>query len=340
MKKTQLFLIIISVLALSLCSLVGVSIAREPAPAAAMLVHVGENLLEENRIDDAIHEFSKAMMLDPQNEQAIYYLNQLGVSHSLYKGYGTGMTSVAEMGQHVLAYQQKMSALEQEKWALEHRFSQMQSERDQLYVSSLKREDKLIDLTAKLANLDSAYQKQGQAHDVQVAQMKDEFSQTQQAYQDMVALDNRANAYRFRDLKEREEQLDYLGDKLFEAQEQALNYEDQLKSLQFDQRFFIRKVSDKMAFQNQQVHVLEDYLHMREDTLSGTEAELFRKQIHLTDNEQRLLNMMNDVRDYVHHYERRINEREDLIVEQNKQITELEQMLFAAQVKIKNLKRN
>lgn len=88
--------IFLGVLVLSVvCS--GVSFAGDNA-GAAFLVEVGEKDILRGNIEQALHEFSKALMLDPSNEKALAYMREYGFKEGLYAGTSTRVSEAARFG--------------------------------------------------------------------------------------------------------------------------------------------------------------------------------------------------------------------------------------------------
>ena len=53
-----------------------------PAVAGDYLVYIGEMELARGNLDEAVHEFSKALMVEPTNKKALHYLSQLGYAQN------------------------------------------------------------------------------------------------------------------------------------------------------------------------------------------------------------------------------------------------------------------
>ena len=71
-----------------LCAIFLLALLSSPAfcsetqnAAADFLVEVGERALAEGKTEEAVHEFSKALMLDAQHKQAMEHLKKLGFEY-------------------------------------------------------------------------------------------------------------------------------------------------------------------------------------------------------------------------------------------------------------------
>lgn len=102
--------------------------------AADFLVEIGRNSLLKGDVPDAIHEFSKALILEPNNVQALNELKKLGLEGGLYSRSATRTTMTADMAENLKGYQQKVESLEKEK-------SQLQNVVNALAVSANSNKD-------------------------------------------------------------------------------------------------------------------------------------------------------------------------------------------------------
>lgn len=81
-KKLRVVIILAAVLAVAMP-------VQAENPGADYLVKIAKRELDKGNIKDAVHEFSKALLLEPGNEEAHRYLAQLGYPGGLYpKGKG------------------------------------------------------------------------------------------------------------------------------------------------------------------------------------------------------------------------------------------------------------
>ena len=90
MKKITLFIpsIIFTVL-----TLISIPVqANTSVMAAQYLTDLGKSYYDAGQEDEAVHEFSKALLVDPHNIEAISYLHKMGFNQGLYPGLKTGLT--------------------------------------------------------------------------------------------------------------------------------------------------------------------------------------------------------------------------------------------------------
>lgn len=89
--------------------------------AADFLVKAGEYALKGGDIQSAIHEFSKALMLNPDHIKAKAYLSTYNLKEGIYKNDKTREAQLANMAHDIRDYKDDVSALKSERLALEKR---------------------------------------------------------------------------------------------------------------------------------------------------------------------------------------------------------------------------
>lgn len=67
---------------------------QEDNTVASSLVDLGKSFYQEGNRKEAIHEFSKALLVDPYNKEAKEYLKKLGLKSGLYQGVKTEITDL------------------------------------------------------------------------------------------------------------------------------------------------------------------------------------------------------------------------------------------------------
>jgi len=103
-------------------SLVNQALASETTKEGSdFLAAMGERSLEGGDIQTAIHEFSKALMLNPDNEKAKYYLKEFHINEGIYQGTQTRGSQMGQLATDIRDYQQQVHQLEQERFHLEKR---------------------------------------------------------------------------------------------------------------------------------------------------------------------------------------------------------------------------
>ncbi|MCB9747278.1 MAG: hypothetical protein H6755_02605 [Candidatus Omnitrophica bacterium] len=95
---------------------------------ADFLVEVGIEHYKNDQIEYAIQEFSKALMLDPRNEEARYYLNEMGLKDGLYDVSRTRVTEIAGLSYQILDFKDQVQELEGEKQLMGNKINELAQE--------------------------------------------------------------------------------------------------------------------------------------------------------------------------------------------------------------------
>ena len=143
MEKTHKFLVYFF---LGVClgvMWVGVSQAETTNATSDYLVEIGEMYYNKGQKTDAIHEFSKALLINPDNKVAKEYLHKMGLREGLYKPSRTSITIAAESADRLKEYEQKMSQLERDKANLESMFQRLADDRDRLLEENALKDEEI-----------------------------------------------------------------------------------------------------------------------------------------------------------------------------------------------------
>lgn len=135
---------------------------------ADFLVKTAKAHLQSGDVTSALHEFSKALMLDPDHQEAKYYLSQYGVPSGLYKNVETRTSQIADMGKSIKIHNDQIVVLEQQKQELEHKIQDLAMERDMLYHSNMINEARVNDLSSEIEQLRSEMYGQDFEHAQQI----------------------------------------------------------------------------------------------------------------------------------------------------------------------------
>ena len=108
------------------------AMARQENRGAAFLVDAGIDDLNRGNKQRAIHQFSKALMLEPDNKRALFYLNQLGMREGLYQPYKTNLKVITDLAGDVEYYQMQMSRLQDQKKRMQSVLDRLSRENERL----------------------------------------------------------------------------------------------------------------------------------------------------------------------------------------------------------------
>ncbi len=106
--------------------------ARAAGPACEYLLRSGKSYYENGDYVSAIHEFTKAVMVDPQNEEAQYYLRKLGIDGQYYARPRTQTMQVARLARKIDYYKRRIAALKASRERDKARLRRLKEQREDL----------------------------------------------------------------------------------------------------------------------------------------------------------------------------------------------------------------
>lgn len=125
---------------------------------AAELINMGKEFYENGQSKEAIHEFSKALLIDPHNEDALFYLKEMGVEGGVYGYQKTALDYIYELNEEIIAHQNSLQNLkaqqqyskdlQEQKTQLKNIIAQKEQEKKDIFGAS---EELRIVATMKLA---------------------------------------------------------------------------------------------------------------------------------------------------------------------------------------------
>ncbi len=144
-----------------LCLVLGVFVtlnsvagAQEKSLIADYLVTEGKNYYVAGDYAKAIHELSKALLVDPNHEEAQYYLNKLGATASLLLGRRSSKISqLNQMARNVEVYKNELVKLERDNMKKTKLTELMQKEREKLNQILVSKEEENKGLKEKINNV-------------------------------------------------------------------------------------------------------------------------------------------------------------------------------------------
>ncbi len=125
----------IKILFLILCLLIPSQVSAQEEipesqdPASAYLVILGERAYAKGRTEEAIHEFSRALMLDPTNQQAQKRLEELGVAQDMLP---VQFADPVELRERIKANEDKANQLIRQKNILEEELRTLKTDNHRL----------------------------------------------------------------------------------------------------------------------------------------------------------------------------------------------------------------
>lgn len=136
LRKWQCFFLFLSLL-ISSFILSPAASAQEGAketqdPSSAFLLDLGEKAYSKGRTQEAIGEFSKALMMDPTNEQAKKRLKDLGVKEEALLAIHPQSVSLADLSEQINVNEGQIQQLQEEKNYLGEELKKLQEENNRL----------------------------------------------------------------------------------------------------------------------------------------------------------------------------------------------------------------
>ncbi|OGX23791.1 MAG: hypothetical protein A2787_05690 [Omnitrophica WOR_2 bacterium RIFCSPHIGHO2_01_FULL_48_9] len=125
--------------------------AADFAKSTQFLVDQGKKHYQDGNFPSALHEFSKALLVDPKNETAMDYLGKMGFQDGLYGRRPSPVTRSAMLSQDVKVLRDKWSDSEREKALVTQDLSDTEEARHTLCLLLEKKRQQYNHLNHKLA---------------------------------------------------------------------------------------------------------------------------------------------------------------------------------------------
>ncbi|HPN55287.1 MAG TPA: hypothetical protein PLD92_00410 [Candidatus Omnitrophota bacterium] len=155
--KTGVSLIFVLCLFLALNPLAS---AYESSLIADHLVMEGKNYYASGDYARAIHELSKALLIDPHNAEAQYYLNQLGAAAGVLLGRGSSsMSQMAHMSRNLEWYKAELAKTERDNIEKARLTQALEAEKERLNQKLVNREKENKVLQQKIGDVQSHFRK-------------------------------------------------------------------------------------------------------------------------------------------------------------------------------------
>jgi len=101
-------------------------VASAANPAADFLVETGEHALAKGDAQTAIHEFSKALMLEPDHARAKMYLEKFDLQEGLYTATQTRESQMTSLASNNAKYKDRMDVMQAERSRLQQRIMMLE----------------------------------------------------------------------------------------------------------------------------------------------------------------------------------------------------------------------
>ena len=354
-------------LSLFVClSMVKVSFARDNRSPDDFLVEVGEHYLRKGDGETAIHEFSKALMINPDNEKAREYLKMTGMKNGLYSGVVGYESHFGELNRHIEDYKRQVLNLQTERFKLRGKYVDLTNDRKRLYESNLAKssrivrlEQKMDKLKSQLYNRDAIIRRQEWKDKVEMNEVEALVSQRNRFLKEEVLRQKSELENLKYILDEKDETLTDIKGRFAEVVNESMRDQAALGSFgQFkDKAYSVNHGQDKM------IHVLEDVMEYSDRHMGEAKDALVKKELDLAESQEARLARLDDSvylaetvvnhqseiekrdafvrsqRDGVLKLVDRMKNKDEMIDVQNKHILEIEKELKKAKEEIADLQK-
>jgi tetratricopeptide (TPR) repeat protein len=244
---------------------------------ANYLVQIGERDLKRGNIPQAMHEFSKALMLDPSHKKALAYMNQFGFQQGLYSGASTRVTEAAAFG---LAHQEvKVAILEKDTELINARklLDDVQRHRDRMSRELTEKNLQLYVMETKIGELKASVNHQDHRFEGQVNQLEKLYASIEQEIAKV----------RDQEVARTGMAPDHLG--------RAHAYENELIALQ--REYNLLRENEHQFHQRQQdlYHQIDQYVNVRTRLIDDLADELIYKDLDIVMKESHVLAKLDQI---------------------------------------------
>lgn len=215
------------------------------------LIEEGINHYNTGNYDQAIHQLSKALLADPSNPKAKFYLQKMGLSEGLYGTHLTPLDHVSQLSQDIQRMHLEVDQLELEKTDLKQE-GRLLKDKNARFKEKIEQKDKeILDLYDDVGQL----LKETESQETLNVALEEQALRKDVENDKLVGLIDHQNKMHHRQLTEREDQR------------------DQLKG---DLKFVKAKAIQKSLRDGEKIDHLQDQIFDQEGRLDNLGATLYR----------------------------------------------------------------
>lgn len=337
----KLFIKMILIAVIGFSVPVGAALAENPA--GDYLVELGEKFYERGNLEDALHEFSKALIVDPDNKKAREYMAKHGLTGGLYQKNITAQSRLVDMAQITEGYKAQVKALNTDIDAIKAQLSKSVGTNESLHKMRVAKELELslvqqkfnavdqamkvkdVDFKAKMAGIEAEYANKMDTLNAQIQDLKE---------QPVEASENLAAAVK------NEELVQQLKDQLNSDFHANMDYERKIKSLLSKNEELKEYSQDVYSWHQRTIGVLEDYLRLRELSVNDMQDAVVAKHTDLTSAQSSYFNRVDELvrmHEILSQYLAKLDEREKDMAAKEADVDALRLKLAEAQKRIVEL---
>lgn len=280
------------------------------------LVEIGQKELARGRIDDAVHEFKKALLINPQHKQARYELRKLGFVDEGYSG-------IKSTSERLMEYHNKVVELQKDKMDMEAKLAKMQKEQERLHEIYAVKNLELETLMNRIASIKTLRDKEKQDQLRQIDQVAKFYADQNKDLQQKVA-------------DQKKEIVNQQVALLMPNNKTGMNesqLEDKLLNLGYRVNQLDPYTQAKLDVQEKLISLFSEYMDLREQRFLEVENQLAFNEIDKAKQQKQLIKKMNEIiklQDSVDRYLKRLEDHDQVLTDVNneKQLlqTELDEM--------------
>ena len=272
-----------------------IGFAVEENPISAYLVERGISYYEKGQFQEAVHEFSKVLLVDSDHQVALKYLHNLGLTEGLYQGTMTTASTIEELSKDVKEYKFKTALLEEQKTDIEQQIRELQAQRDDLQESMKAKSLEVDQFKERLKSFQEQMEDQKRMHATEIKDLEHNLRNQQQALQGTIEQQKKQLVERVLTSKEKEEQLISLNEEVQKKIEQLLDYQAQMNTL--DQKYRnLREEFFSLKSKYGTLHdVLEDYAYIHKNAMHACGDRLIIKELDAVERNEELTQNLNEL---------------------------------------------
>ena len=333
----------------------------------------GKAFYEEGDYQRAIHEFSKALLVDPNNKEAREYLHKMGLEDGIYGRQNPPLKQITEMSTEIKGYKATVSDLEKDNQAKDELAQSLQAEKDNLAAMLQAQKDENAAALAQAEKIKQAADErvdevQKQAQNVEQASQA-RIKEIVRLHTDLYALKDRVlkaeNTVRTKEQQWLETKA-ALKDRIKTDTKKKLEYERKMLAMEEEYNLYKHQTLQSDLETKRQIEELQDNLRDRvsavdyaQDRLAVTGYKLSETQAELADREKRLMDINAHLADteggvsfleqklreqrgkpdepQVSEDQETISEQKNFLLRQDRLIVELKEKLVAAREELQSI---
>jgi len=311
---------------LTLCALMVSALQAHAGsnPAANYLVQIGESSYAKGNMEDAAHEFSKALILDPANFKAVQHLKEMGYPQELYARPATSAGRIGELTREVERYRQMLAHIEDQRAGINAQLQQLGREHEGVVQDNQIKQEELKDVQKQVERMGLEIARLQKEHDR--AMKKPAPFDADQRMRVFPESEHRGRIFRTSGSMTSAQ----LNKNISDTIDMSLNQEKELLALSRENRDLKKEITLEKSGQQNMMEVMDDYLILQQTAMAdlGNQAvtsrlDQFDKIRQLKEKTEALAGSQSTLDDVISKAE----ERDAIIRQKNFQIEDLQKRL-------------